>query len=106
CSGYALPPKERCKETVNLIPGDEVVAVDSDDVDDESESLRLISKRRCKICNAAMDSYLIDDHRKLHICGNNPDCSGFEVEQGQFKLKGYDGPVLECDKCGSEMQLK
>ena len=21
-------------------------------------------------------------------------------------LKGYDGPTLECDKCGSEMQLK
>ena len=24
CSGYALPPKERCKRTINLIPGDEV----------------------------------------------------------------------------------
>ena len=53
-----------------------------------------------------MDSYLLDEQRKLHICGNNPDCSGFEVETGQFKLKGYDGPTLECDKCGSEMQLK
>ena len=27
CSGYALPPKERCKSTINLIPGDEAVAV-------------------------------------------------------------------------------
>ena len=26
CSGYALPPKERCKHTVNLISGDEVVS--------------------------------------------------------------------------------
>ena len=49
---------------------------------------------------------MIDEKRKLHICGNNPDCLGYEIEQGDFKLKGYDGPVLECDKCGSEMQLK
>ena len=53
-----------------------------------------------------MDSYLLDEKRKLHICGNNPDCAGFSVEHGAFKIKGYDGPVLECDKCGSEMQLK
>jgi DNA topoisomerase-1 len=53
-----------------------------------------------------MDSYLLDETRKLHICGNNPDCSGYEVEKGTFKIKGYDGPVIECDKCGSDMQLK
>ena len=53
-----------------------------------------------------MDSYLIDETRKLHVCGNNPDCDGFEVEIGKFKIKGYDGPTLECDKCGAEMQLK
>ncbi|WP_261844616.1 type I DNA topoisomerase [Aliamphritea ceti] len=103
CSGYALPPKERCKSTMNLIHGDEVVSVDGDD---EEESRILINKHRCKICDTAMDSYLIDEQRKLHICGNNPDCSGFEVEQGSYKIKGYDGPVIDCDKCGSEMQLK
>jgi DNA topoisomerase-1 len=53
-----------------------------------------------------MDSYLLDEKRKLHICGNNPDCPGYEIETGSFKLKGYEGPTLECDKCGSEMQLK
>jgi DNA topoisomerase-1 len=53
-----------------------------------------------------MDGYLIDETRKLHVCGNNPDCSGFEVESGQFRIKGYEGPVIECDKCGSDMQLK
>jgi DNA topoisomerase-1 len=53
-----------------------------------------------------MDSYLIDESRKLHVCGNNPDCDGYEVEQGQFRIKGYDGPLIECDKCGSDMQLK
>lgn len=103
CSGYALPPKERCKETVNLTPGDEAVDVD---VDDEGESKLLMTKRRCKLCNTSMESYLIDENRKLHVCGNNPDCLGFEVEQGQFKIKGYEGPLIECDKCGSDMQLK
>ena len=66
----------------------------------------LLNKHRCKICGTAMDSYLIDEHRKLHICGNNPDCPGYEVEQGSFKIKGYEGPALDCDKCGAEMQLK
>ncbi len=103
CSGYALPPKERCKTTMNLVPGDEAVNVDEDD---EAEAKLLIKKHHCKICNSAMDGYLLDETRKLHICGNNPDCSGFEIEKGAFKIKGYEGPVLECDKCGSEMQLK
>lgn len=103
CSGYALPPKERCKHTMNLVSGDE--AVDSD-ADEEAESRQLRAKHRCKICNSAMDSYLLDESRKLHICGNNPDCSGYEVEQGSYKLKGYEGPTIECDKCGSQMQLK
>jgi DNA topoisomerase-1 len=103
CSGYNLPPKERCKKTVNLIPGDEAISVDADD---EAESRLLLTKRRCDKCNTAMDSYLIDESRKLHVCGSNPDCDGYEVEQGQFRIKGYDGPVIECDKCGADMQLK
>lgn len=103
CSGYSLPPKERCKCTINLVPGDEVVSLDGDD---EEESRILRNKHRCKICDSAMDSYLIDQARKLHVCGNNPDCSGFEVEAGEYRIKGYDGPTLECDKCSAEMQLK
>jgi DNA topoisomerase-1 len=103
CSGYALPPKERCKHTINLISGDEVVSVDGDD---EEEALILRKKRRCHKCGTAMDSYLIDEDRKLHVCGNNPDCEGFAIEKGKFKIKGYDGPVLECDKCSADMQLK
>jgi DNA topoisomerase-1 len=103
CSGYSLPPKEKCKSTLNLVHGDEVVSACADA---EEESRILIAKRRCKKCETAMDSYLIDEQRKLHICGNNPDCDGFEVEAGVFKIKGYDGPTLVCDKCGAEMQLK
>jgi DNA topoisomerase-1 len=110
CSGYALPPKERCKSTINLVPGDEAIHVvedsDDDEEGDENESLMLRAKHRCQICNTAMDSYLIDATRKLHVCGNNPDCAGYQVEQGQFKIKGYEGPSLECDKCGAQMQLK
>jgi len=105
CSGYSLPPKERCKTTINLVPGDEVVSAD-EDVEGEGETRLLRKKRRCPICGTAMDSYLIDEKRKLHVCGNNPDCPGYEVEEGSFRIKGYDGPTLECDKCGSEMQLK
>ncbi len=103
CSGYALPPKERCTNTTNLIPGEEAVDVDEDE---EGESKLLRAKHRCGQCGTAMTSYLIDESRKLHVCGNNPDCTGFEVEAGAFRIKGYDGPTLECDKCGSEMQLK
>jgi len=103
CSGYALPPRERCKATNNLVPGDEVV---SSDDDEEADTRLLAMKRRCPKCSTAMDNYLIDESRKLHVCGNNPDCDGFEVEAGQFKIKGYDGPVIECDKCSADMQLK
>ncbi len=106
CSGYALPPKERCTATVNLVPGDEAVDVEDDEAEAEAEGLMLRERRRCPICGTSMDSYLIDSSRKLHVCGNNPDCRGYEIETGEFKLKGYDGPTLECDKCGSQMQLK
>ncbi|MGP3790700.1 type I DNA topoisomerase [Pseudomonas sp. B392_1p] len=102
CSGYSLPPKERCKSTLNLVPGDEIAADD----EGESESRVLLGKHRCAKCGTAMDAYLLDEKHKLHICGNNPDCSGYEIEEGQFRIKGYEGPSLECDKCGSEMQLK
>jgi DNA topoisomerase-1 len=102
CSGYALPPKERCTNTMNLTHGDEAVNVS----DDEMETEVLRQMRRCPICSTAMDSYLIDESRKLHICGNNPACKGYEVEKGEFKIKGYDGPIIECDKCGADMELK
>ncbi|MEQ6890146.1 type I DNA topoisomerase [Halomonas sp. CS7] len=103
CSGYNLPPKERCKTTIDLLPGDEAVAADAGE-DAETDALR--AKHRCPECGTAMDSYLIDETRKLHICGNSPDCVGHEIEQGKFRIKGYDGPTIECDKCGREMQLK
>lgn len=101
CSGYDLPPKERCKTTINLTSGDDAVAAD-----DEAETQALMDRRRCSQCDTAMDPYLVDEERKLHVCGNNPACEGNEVEQGQFKIKGYDGPIIECDRCTHDMELK
>lgn len=103
CSGYDLPAAERCTKTMNLVSGEEAVKVD-DDEELETEALR--AKKRCPKCGTAMDSYLIDEQRKLHVCGNNPVCDGQLIEQGKFRIKGYDGPTIECDRCGSEMQLK
>lgn len=103
CSGYNLPPKERCTGTKNLTSGDEVIKVDDED---ELETELLRSKRRCDVCGTAMDSYLVDESHKLHVCGNTPTCPGTFVEKGTFKIKGYDGPLIECDKCGSNMELK
>ena len=101
CAGYSLQGDEQCKKTLNLISGDEAVSVD-----DQEEAEHLIAKRRCPKCDSSMDNYLLDENHKLHVCSNNPDCDGFEVEEGTFKIKGYDGPTLSCHKCGSEMQLK
>ncbi|WP_392559991.1 type I DNA topoisomerase [Orbus mooreae] len=108
CSGYSLPPKERCKQTINLIPEHETLNIlEGDDAESgaaETDALR--ARKRCPKCHTAMDSYLLDSSHKLHICGNNPICDGFIVEDGNFKIKSYEGPIIECDKCGSEMHLK
>jgi len=101
CAGYSMPAEMQCKKTLNLISGDEAVSID-----DQEEAEHLITKRRCPKCDTSMDNYLLDENHKLHVCSNNPDCDGFEVEEGAFKIKGYDGPTLSCHKCGSEMQLK
>lgn len=97
CSGYLLPPKERCKQTLNLVAGDDFTS-------DEGEELQ--KRHRCPKCETAMTSYVIDSSRRLHVCSNHPDCDVHEIEHGKFKVKGYEGPVIECDKCGNDMQLK
>src|SRR5690554_1529940 len=105
CSGYDLPKDEKCTQTMNLTPGDEAEKVTEGD-EEEAEVKALMARRRCSKCDTAMDSYLLDEKRKLHVCGNNPLCDGHEVEMGTFRIKGYEGPVIECDKCGADMQLK
>nr|MBA3708614.1 topoisomerase DNA-binding C4 zinc finger domain-containing protein [Planctomycetota bacterium] len=111
CTGYNLPPKEKCSSTINLVPGEEVATIAptnsaADEEATEADASALLAKKRCPVCATAMDSYLVDEKRKLHICGKNPDCTGTLVEMGQYKIKGYEGPVIDCDKCGAQMQLR
>ena len=101
CSGYQNTGDDKCKKTLNLVSGDEAISID-----DSEEAENLLIKERCPKCGTSMDNYLIDENRKLHVCGKNPDCDGHLIEDGQFKIRGYDGPTLECHKCGSDMQLK
>jgi DNA topoisomerase I len=104
CSAYEKPVKERCTMTMNLIPAAESAAVSESE--DEGSAEEVLSKKRCPVCTTAMDSWLLDQKRRLHICGNSPDCPGVLVEFGEFVIKGYEGPKLDCDKCGEPMQLK
>ncbi|MYN66860.1 MAG: type I DNA topoisomerase [Acidobacteria bacterium] len=103
CSGYSLPPKERCTQTVDLTPADEAADADRDD---EGESRALRAKRRCPLCGTAMDSYLVDARRKLHVCGKNPQCAGYEIEEGAFRSAALAERTIECDRCDGEMQLR
>jgi DNA topoisomerase-1 len=113
CSGYSLPPKERCAKTMNLVPGAESEAAKpAEETEGEeaqasdAEVAQLQASRRCQVCGTAMDAWLLDEKRRLHICGNSPNCPGIQIEEGAFKIKGYDGPSIPCDKCGKPMQLK
>lgn len=106
CTGYNLPPKERCKGTKNLMPASAFV-FDADD--DSAEVNALMEKKRCLKCHTAMESYIVDGGLKLHICGNNPDCDGHELERGVFEVAGadnQDAPTIDCDKCDGKMTLK
>jgi len=85
CSGYALPPKERCKQTINLVPGEEFISIDAEDEEAESRVLR--SMHRCKLCNTAMESYLIDESRKLHILVITPIAAAMRLSRAPLRLK-------------------
>ncbi|UDG80149.1 type I DNA topoisomerase [Candidatus Steffania adelgidicola] len=103
CSGYGLPLKERCKSTINLIPASEALNV-LEGEDAETNALRL--RRRCRKCGTAMDNYIINSHHQLHVCGNNPQCDTYDIEQGDFRIKGQNSPVIQCEKCSADMQMK
>ena len=53
CTGYNLPPKERCKGTKNLMPASAFV-FDADD--DSAEVNALMEKKRCPKCHTAMET--------------------------------------------------
>ncbi|MDO4449770.1 MAG: type I DNA topoisomerase [Moraxella sp.] len=110
CTGYNLPPKERCKGTKNLMAVEAFASqalkgLDEDDTTDEIADL--LTKKRCPKCHTAMDGYIVDGGLKLHICGNNPDCDGYLLEKGVFEQAGKsDAPTIDCDKCDGQMELK
>ena len=115
CSGYALPPKERCKGTKNLMPVEAFASQTAkesqnqgdEESDNHDEIQALLEKKRCPKCHTAMDGYIVDGGLKLHVCGNNPDCDGYLLEKGVFETaNNNDMPTIPCDKCDGEMALK
>lgn len=107
CTGYNLPPKERCKGTKNLMPVEAFANLDEAEGDDEAAEVKdLMEKKRCPKCGTAMDGYIVDGGLKLHICGNNPDCDGYILEEGKFEVPGSDAPTIDCNKCDAQMELK
>ncbi len=107
CTGYNLPPKERCKGTKNLMPVEAFANLDDSDSDDETAEVKdLMEKKRCPKCGTAMNGYIVDGGLKLHVCGNNPDCDGYILEEGKFEVPGSDAPTIDCDKCDAQMELK
>ncbi|AFP85804.1 DNA topoisomerase I, bacterial [secondary endosymbiont of Heteropsylla cubana] len=103
CSGYLLASKLRCKNTINLISELEPFNIQRSE---DKETKDLFLQRRCSKCNTAMDTYLVDRYSKIYVCGNNPLCDSYDVVEGNFGTRRYDGSVVECDKCRSDMQLK
>lgn len=106
CTGYNLPPKERCKGTKNLMPVEAFANLDDSDTDEAAEVKDLMEKKRCPKCGTAMNGYIVDGGLKLHVCGNNPDCDGYILEEGKFEVPGSDAPTIDCDKCDGQMELK
>ena len=106
CTGYNLPPKERCKGTKNLMPVEAFANLDDSEIDETAEVKELMEKKRCPKCGTAMDGYIVDGGLKLHICGNNPDCDGYLLEEGKFEVPGSDAPTIDCNKCDGQMELK
>ena len=108
CSGYCAAAQGTLQEHDQPHPGEE--AIDRGRGRGRRRGRSPAAAQEAPLsaaANTSMDSYLVDETRKLHVCGDNPDCPGFEVEtRRSFQIKGYDGPVLECDKCGEDMQLK
>ncbi|AKZ65849.1 type I DNA topoisomerase [Candidatus Palibaumannia cicadellinicola] len=100
CSGYELPKKYRCKKTINLRP-ESINRFEGNNIKTNIFSMR----QSCLKCNHIMDSYLIDNNRKLHVCGNNPLCDSYNIEQGKFNFYVNDH-AIKCEICCSDMLLK
>ncbi len=89
-----LPPKERCKTTINPVPENEVLNVlEGEDAETNALRANVVARNAVRRWTAISSIR----KRKLHVCGNNPTCDGYEIEEGEFRIKGYDGPIVECE---------
>lgn len=107
CLGYydkEVKAADRCHKTLNLSSLD-ISSLKSKNISDEEEAEILRSRPRCPICKSVMDSYIIDEKHKLHLC-STPNCGGYKLEEGQFDSEIEKGPEIVCDKCGQIMVLK
>ncbi|QCI17103.1 type I DNA topoisomerase [Buchnera aphidicola (Aphis helianthi)] len=100
CSGYNLKPKERCKNTINLISLNDANLINKDNM-----TIKKL-KRKCEKCHIIMDEYLINDKLKIYICTNSPICTIFYIKKGKFESPIYLSKTLYCEKCKNNMLLK
>lgn len=107
CLGYYdkdVKSADRCHKTLNLRALD-LTALSSQKISEEEEANFLRSRPRCPVCHSVMDSYIIDETHKLHLC-STPNCKGHLLEEGKFDSEIEKGPEIPCDKCGQTMILK
>ncbi|QCI21585.1 type I DNA topoisomerase [Buchnera aphidicola (Hyadaphis tataricae)] len=97
CSGYDAPLQDRCKQTINLIPLNDI---------HHSKNNSVKNIHQCNECKMAMDSYLINHKLKIHVCINNPSCIGYKLEEGNFDSPSYLSAIVKCEKCQNYMILK
>ena len=117
--------EKHCRTTMTLYPSDHYQSLDQkdlktdqknhsnrdlDNTDNSNNNQQPLQKtvvlEKCPLCSSPMDSFIVNETTKLHVCTNFPECTGNKCEYGAFKIKGYDGPVIDCDKCSAKMQLK
>ena len=102
CSGYSAKGEEQCTHTVNFLSEENQPTPD----DDEAESKQLLEKRVCGKCESSMDGFIMSPTEKIHVCGNMPTCTGFEIEVGTYEVPTPEVKTIECNVCGGVMELK
>lgn len=108
CQGFydkSVKASERCKKTLNLTEID-LNKFNDKDLSEEQETALLRERKRCNVCGAVMDSFILDEQTKIYLCSDMPKCHNYEIEHGNFKDEIDRGPVIICEKCGSDMVLK
>ncbi len=107
CQGYfdtSVPKDQRCTKTLNLKEIN--LNTGRHDLSEEEEAELMRKRKRCPLCGAVMDPFLIDDKTKIHVCAKAPRCNGYIIEKGDFSNEIEKGPEVTCEKCGHPMELK